>query len=80
MSRIKMEKEKVFEVLKDEVLKQSGEEHIRRVQYDALMEFSKFWVNFDEQLYPLLEEHRTQVEEAIRSWIELQIENRNRVG
>ncbi len=76
MSRIKMEKEKVSEELKDEVLKQSGEEHIRRGQYDALTEFSKFWVNFDEQLYPLLEEHRTQVEEAIRSWIKLQIEKR----
>jgi|GEM_PF-3116468 len=77
---IKLEKEKVFETLKDEVLKQSGEEHIRRGQYDALMEFSKFWVNFDEQLYPLLKEHRTQVEEAIMTWIKLQMDNRNRVS
>jgi len=79
MENIEDKEKKVFEELREEVIKQSGEEHtIRAGQYDAVTEFSKFWARFDEQLDSLLDKHRTQVDEAIRSWIGLQIEKRRR--
>ncbi len=70
--------EKVIEELKEEVLKHSGKEHINIGQDNAIREFSKFWVKFEDQLRPLTEKPRIQFEEAIRSWIEIQMEKRHR--
>lgn len=78
MGNIEEKEEKIFEELRNEILKQSGEELIRVGQSDAITAFSKFWVTFEEQLDSLLDEDRTQVDEAIRSWIGLQIEKRRR--
>ncbi len=78
MPRIKQDENKVFEELKTEILKQSGKEHINRGQDDAIREFSKIWVKFEDKLYIMPEDFRTHVEEAIRSWIGFQIEKRRK--
>ena len=59
------------------MLKQSGK-HIRMGQYGVITEFSKFWVEFEGCI--LLDENRTQVEQAIPNWIRLQIEKRREVS
>lgn len=68
--------EKYSKELKDWVLKHSGEKHISLGQDGAVIEFSKFWVKLEDKLTTMPEKHRIQVEEAIKSWIEFQIEKR----
>ena len=76
MGNIEDQEKKFIEELMGEVLKQSGEEHIRLGQQEAITAFSKFWVEFEE--CSLLDEQRTQVEEAIKSWMGIQIAKRRR--
>lgn len=78
LNRIERE-EQIGKELKEEVLKHSGEKHINRGQDNAIKEFSRFWAKFEEEeLRILIGKHRIQVEEAIRSWIEIQMEKRHR--
>ena len=76
MGNIEDQEKKFIETLMEEVLKQSGEEHIRIGQQEAITAFSKFWAEFEE--CGLLDKQRTQVEEAVKSWMGIQMEKRRR--
>lgn len=74
----RIEKEETYrKMLTEEVLKYSGEDSLREGQYKVVVDFSKFWVKLeDERLKSLIEKHKIQVEEGIKSFIDIQIKKR----
>jgi hypothetical protein len=69
------EREDTYRIkLTEIVLSYSREDSLREGQYKVVDDFSKFWAKLeDERLKSMLPKQKIQVEEAIKSFIDIQI-------